>query len=155
MRQILETEEYVQIPPQMYSDPFYRITYLIKEEIRKHKWIEGEKGHKLSWEQARQEWADTHREKYEKFLMDTLLIAEGTATDAQPTEGQSVCAAANKASDPALVYEGKSEHSAARDEEKEKAENREPVKIEEDKANQEKTDLGTKDAMLRVTSGQL
>src|SRR6476620_2411509 len=52
MRQILEIEEYVQIPPQMYSDPFYRITYLIKEEIRKYKWIEGEKGHKLSWEQA-------------------------------------------------------------------------------------------------------
>ena len=31
------------IPPMMYSDPFYRITHLIKEEIRKYKWIEGEK----------------------------------------------------------------------------------------------------------------
>jgi len=40
----------------MYSDPFYRITHLIKEEIRKYKWIEGEKGRKLSWERARQEW---------------------------------------------------------------------------------------------------
>ena len=49
MRQILETEEHVQIPPVVYSDPFYRITYLIKEEIRKYKWIEGEKGRKLSW----------------------------------------------------------------------------------------------------------
>jgi hypothetical protein len=49
MRQILEIEEHVQIPPLMYSDPFYRITYLIKEEIRKYKWIEGEKGRKLSW----------------------------------------------------------------------------------------------------------
>ena len=39
----------------MYSDPFYRITHLIKEEIRKYKWIEGEKGRKLSWERARQE----------------------------------------------------------------------------------------------------
>jgi hypothetical protein len=48
MRQILETEEYVPIPPIMYSDPFYRITHLIKEEIRKYKWIEGEKGRKLS-----------------------------------------------------------------------------------------------------------
>ena len=48
MRQILETEEHVVIPPMMYSDPFYRITYLIKEEIRKYKWIEGEKvGHFL------------------------------------------------------------------------------------------------------------
>jgi hypothetical protein len=44
MQQILETEDYVAIPPMMYSDPFYRITYLIKEEIRKYKWIEGEKG---------------------------------------------------------------------------------------------------------------
>ncbi len=44
MRQILETEQYVQVPPMMLSDPFYRITYLIKEEIRKYKWIEGEQG---------------------------------------------------------------------------------------------------------------
>src|ERR1700756_4921723 len=43
MRQILETEEHVQIPPGVYSDPFYRITYMIKEEIRKFKWTEGEK----------------------------------------------------------------------------------------------------------------
>jgi hypothetical protein len=28
-------------PPMMHSHPFYPITYLIKEEIRKHKWIEG------------------------------------------------------------------------------------------------------------------
>jgi len=69
----------------MYSDPFYRITYLIKEEIRKYKWIEGGKGRKLSWEQARQEWTDTHREKYEKFLMDTLFFTEGTPSYAQPT----------------------------------------------------------------------
>jgi hypothetical protein len=55
MRKILETEEHVQIPSVMYSDPFYRITYLIKEEIRKYKWIEGKKGRKLSWEQAPQE----------------------------------------------------------------------------------------------------
>jgi hypothetical protein len=26
----------------MYSDPFYRITYLVKQEIRTHKWIEAE-----------------------------------------------------------------------------------------------------------------
>jgi hypothetical protein len=76
MRQILETEEYVQVPPTVYSDPFYRITYLIKEEIRKYKWIEGEKGRKLSWEQARQEWTDAHLKAYEKFLLDTLTIPE-------------------------------------------------------------------------------
>lgn len=48
MRQILETEEHVQVPPSLYSDPFYRITRLIKDEIRKHKWIEAEKGRPLS-----------------------------------------------------------------------------------------------------------
>ena len=86
MRQILETEEHVQIPPVVYSDPFYRITYLIKEEIRKYKWIEGEKGRKLSWEQARQEWMDAHREKYEKFLIDTLSFPNATAPKEPPAE---------------------------------------------------------------------
>jgi hypothetical protein len=72
MRQILEIEEHVAVPPMMYADPFYRITYLIKEEIRKHKWIEGEKGRALSWSEARAEWTKAHREQYEKFLVETL-----------------------------------------------------------------------------------
>jgi hypothetical protein len=74
MREILEIEEHVPIPPMIYSDPFYRITHLIKEEIRKYKWIEGEKGRKLSWEEARKEWTDAYQEKYEKFLIETLYI---------------------------------------------------------------------------------
>ena len=80
MRKILETEEHVQIPPVLYSDPFYRITYLVKENIRKFKWIEGEKGRKLSWEQARQEWTEVHGEMYEKFLIDTLSFPETTSS---------------------------------------------------------------------------
>jgi hypothetical protein len=72
MRQILETEDHVAVPPMMYADPFYRITYLIKEEIRKHKWIEGEKGRQLSWREARAEWTKAHRKEYEKFLLETL-----------------------------------------------------------------------------------
>src|ERR1700740_1317408 len=95
MHQILETEEHVQIPPIRYSDPFYRITYLIKEEIRKYKWIEGEKGRKLSWEQARQEWTDAHREKDEKCLIDTLSFPDGPHPEEPPAEGQNVSAAAN------------------------------------------------------------
>lgn len=75
MRKILETEQYVQVPPMMLSDPFYRITYLIKEEIRKYKWTEGEKGRELSWGQALKEWTSQHREQYEKFLLDTLNFA--------------------------------------------------------------------------------
>jgi hypothetical protein len=72
MRQILEVEEHVTVPPMMYSDPFYRISYLIKQEIRKHKWIEGEKGRQLSCKEARAEWTKAHRKQYEKFLLDTL-----------------------------------------------------------------------------------
>jgi hypothetical protein len=68
MRQILETEQYVQVSPMMLSDPFY----LIKEEIRKYKWIEGEQVRKLSWADARKEWMDKHREKYEEFLLDVI-----------------------------------------------------------------------------------
>ena len=88
MRQILETEEHVAIPPLMYSDPFYRITYLIKEEIRKYKWIEGEKGRKLSWERARQEWTDAYREKFEKFLIDTLHFPDTTLPEEPSEEGR-------------------------------------------------------------------
>ncbi|MGA8659049.1 MAG: hypothetical protein WB586_23210 [Chthoniobacterales bacterium] len=83
MRQILETEQYVQVPPMMLSDPFYRITYLIKEEIRKYKWIEGEKGRQLSWEQALREWTNQHRDKYEHFLLDTLSFPEEAETKAE------------------------------------------------------------------------
>ena len=88
MRKLLETEEYVQVPPVIYSDPFYRITYLIKEEIRKYKWIEGEKGRKLSWERARQEWTDAYREKFEKFLIDTLHFPDATLPEEPPAEGR-------------------------------------------------------------------
>jgi hypothetical protein len=83
MREILEIEEHVPIPPMMYSDPFYRITYLIKEEIRKYKWTEGEKGRKLSWEQARQEWTEAHQEKYERFLIDTLYFPGANSENEQ------------------------------------------------------------------------
>src|ERR1700737_2228819 len=95
MRQILETEEHVQIPPVVYSDPFYRITYLITEEIRKYKWIEGEKGRKLSWEQARQEWTAAHREKCEKFLFERLSFPDAPPSEDPPAEGQIISAAAN------------------------------------------------------------
>jgi hypothetical protein len=86
MRRILETEDYVPIPPVMYADPFYRITYLMKEEIRKYKWIEGEKGRPLSWAQARQEWTDAHRARFEKFLMDTLAIPAEPLGEKPPAE---------------------------------------------------------------------
>src|ERR1700739_2220364 len=88
MREILETEEYVPIPPIMYSDPFYRITYLIKEEIRKYKWVEGEKGRKLSWERALQEGMAAYREKFEKFLIDTLYFPDAIPPEEPSAEGR-------------------------------------------------------------------
>jgi len=33
-------------------------------------------GRKLSWEDARKEWTDKHREKYEAFLMDTMTFSD-------------------------------------------------------------------------------
>ena len=88
MRQILEAEEHVQIPPSLYSDPFYRITYLIKNEIRKHKWTEGEKGRKLSWEQARDEWTKLHRPEYEKFLIETLSFPQENVGEEPVAQGE-------------------------------------------------------------------
>ena len=88
MRQILETEDHVTVPPMMYSDPFYRITYMIKEEIRKYKWIEGEKGRQLSWSEARSEWTQAHREKYEKFLVETLALDALAAGETESSSDQ-------------------------------------------------------------------
>jgi hypothetical protein len=88
MRKILETEEHVPIPPALYADPFYRISYLIKEEIRKYKWVEGEQGRKLSWTEARQEWTAAHREKYEKFLIKTLFFPETNPPEELPAAKQ-------------------------------------------------------------------
>ena len=95
MRLILETEDHVVIPPMMYSDPFYRITHLIKEEIRKYKWIEGEKGRRLSWREARTEWTKLHREEYEKFLLETLSFPETTPPQEPPAAEQHVGATGN------------------------------------------------------------
>jgi hypothetical protein len=59
-------------------------------EIRKYKWIEGEKGRKLSWERARQEWTDAYREKFEKFLIDTLYFPDATPPEEPPAEGRAL-----------------------------------------------------------------
>jgi len=83
MCEILETDDHVTIPPMMYYDSFYRITYLIKEEIRKYKWIEGEKGRLLSWQQARTEWTEAHREEYEKFLLHRLIRSPASSRPRQ------------------------------------------------------------------------
>lgn len=72
MREILKTEDYVPVPPMMMQDPFYRMTYIMKEEIRKYKWIEGEKGRRLTWEEACEEWMAKHRNAFDKFVSETI-----------------------------------------------------------------------------------
>ncbi len=72
MREILKTEDYVPVPPMMMGDLFYRITYIMKEEIRKHKWIEAEKGRLLTWDEACKEWMSKHQDEFEQFLRETL-----------------------------------------------------------------------------------
>ena len=59
-----------------------------------YKWIEGEKGRALSWQQARAEWTEAHREEYEKFLLDTLPSADSvtgklsTETERRPQRAE-------------------------------------------------------------------
>jgi hypothetical protein len=72
MREILKTEDHVPVPPMMMGDLFYRITYIMKEEIRKHKWIEAEKGRLLTWDEACTEWMTKHQDEFETFLRETL-----------------------------------------------------------------------------------
>ncbi len=74
MNEILETEDYVPVPPDEMADPFYRIAYLIKQEIRKYKWVEGEKGNEMTWAEARKQWSASHLKEYEDFLSKTLKM---------------------------------------------------------------------------------
>jgi hypothetical protein len=46
-----------------------------------------EKGRKLSWERARQEWTDAYREKFEKFLIATLYFPDANPSEEPPAEG--------------------------------------------------------------------
>ena len=41
----------------------------VKDEIRRYKWIEKERGRDLSWEEAWNEWTLAHRENLGQFLM--------------------------------------------------------------------------------------
>jgi hypothetical protein len=61
----------------MLSNPFDTLAQRIKEELREainheiriYKWTESEKGRDLSWEEARDEWTEAHRENLGQFLM--------------------------------------------------------------------------------------
>lgn len=72
MRDILKTEEHVAVPPETMADPFYRMTYILKDEIRKYKWTEAERGNNLSWDEAARRWMNNHAHQIDRFYHDTL-----------------------------------------------------------------------------------
>lgn len=74
MRKILDEEGHVAVPPDVMNDPFFRMTHLVKQEIRKYKWYEGEKGRTLTWEEARKEWSEKHQAAFETWLRGVMNI---------------------------------------------------------------------------------
>ena len=60
-----------------------------------------------------------------------------------------------QAIDPPLIHEEEIEHSSTEYEETQSAEEREFPEVEENRQTKEETEVATKEAMLRVTGGQL
>jgi hypothetical protein len=60
-----------------------------------------------------------------------------------------------KAFDPPLIHEAEIERSATRDEEEGIEEKEESREVEVDKEAKDKTEVATKEAMIRMPSGQL
>jgi hypothetical protein len=60
-----------------------------------------------------------------------------------------------QAFDPLLIREENGVNPAPDDDQKERAENSETVQVEEDKEDKESAEMVTREAMLRVTGGQL
>jgi hypothetical protein len=69
---ILEKQDYVDVSPFEKESLEYKMTYLIKEEIRKHIWIENENGRNLTWEQARDEWISLYKKDFVAFTKTTF-----------------------------------------------------------------------------------
>lgn len=70
---MLKTEDYVPVPPFVMDSPDYKIMHRRKEEIRKFKWIEGEKGRNLSWEDAVNEWTAKYGASFDAYIEKTIL----------------------------------------------------------------------------------
>jgi hypothetical protein len=66
MKDILKEEGYVEVSPYEKSSYEYKLIYAKKESIRTHKWIEGEKGRNLTWEEARDEWLRLYETAFQR-----------------------------------------------------------------------------------------
>lgn len=47
------------------------IARIARKEVHRHRWFEGEKGRKLSWEEAKEEWLDKYYEDFYNYLSNT------------------------------------------------------------------------------------
>jgi len=63
---LLESEEYVRFDPIKHNRFHFNLCRLVKDEIRSHRWLESEKGRKMSWEDAVKEWMNHH---YDDFIL--------------------------------------------------------------------------------------
>ena len=66
---LLESEGHVPYEPGKHNKLHFQMCRLVKDEIREHKWIEGEKGRDLTWEEAVNEWMDKHYKAFIKAVV--------------------------------------------------------------------------------------
>lgn len=69
---MLSSQDYIEFSPEEKNSFEYKLSYLVKEEIRKHLWIENEKGRNLTWESGCEEWMDNYYSEFIKFARCNL-----------------------------------------------------------------------------------
>lgn len=72
INKVLESEEYVHIEPSLKNSFEFRISHLIKEEIRSHRWNIGTEGRNLTWIEAKNEWMTLYYDAFLKGLKSSL-----------------------------------------------------------------------------------
>jgi hypothetical protein len=72
VNKVLATEDHVYLSPIEKESFCFKLAFLVKEEIRKHRWIEGEKHRHLEWEEAKNEWMKLYYEDFLKHLKNSL-----------------------------------------------------------------------------------
>lgn len=68
MHKILEIEEYVEVSPMEKTTVSYKLAYMLKENIRTHKWNRGTEDVVLTWEEARDEWMEHYYDDFIEFF---------------------------------------------------------------------------------------
>lgn len=76
---VLSSEGYVEVSPEVKKSFEYKLSRLLKEEIRDHKWImAGDKIYNSpSWEEAKNDWMANHYENFVNFLKCNFVNEKG------------------------------------------------------------------------------